>query len=299
LVDQSELKGSPACTLTSSGKDNKKAKVSESEQKQECETKAFHRLSERLAKLLGKGCVSVVLDGLYASGPVISRCKQYGWDYMITLKRGSLKTVWDDFNGLRKIEQENTAQVQWGRRQQEYHWSNGLEYTYGNNHKKLKLNLVTCTETWIEEHPRSGKKPKKMISEYAWLSSERITAKNAFELCTVVARSRWRIENLFLKAKHHGYSYSHCFSHDWNTMKGFHYLMKFGLFLNALVAYSESLSTYVQIEGLRGFVKTIWKKITEGKWPSSDIIVAKEVAEGVTVSTSNKKIKYPALVKAA
>jgi hypothetical protein len=149
----------------------------------------------------------------------------------------------------------------------------------------------------VESHARSGKKPKTMTTEYAWLSSGRITAKNAFELCTVIARSRWRIENLFLKAKHQGYSYSHCFSYNWKVMKGFHYLMKFGLFLNALIAYSESLSTYVQAEGQRGFVKTIWKKITGGKWPPCEIIECTQ--KGGTVATSSKKIKYPPLIKAA
>ena len=211
------------------GKD-KKTEISEEKQKQDCETKGFHRLSKRLAKLLGKGCVTLVLDGLYASGPVISRCNEYGWEYMISLKRKSLKTVWEDFNGLRKIESGNTLEAQWGNREQVYYWSNELEYTYGKNHKRLKLKLVTCKETWIEEHPRSGGKPKTNTTEYAWLSSKRITKDNVFELCTIIARSRWCIENSFLVLKHQGYNYSHCYSYNWNAMKGFHYLMKFGRF---------------------------------------------------------------------
>lgn len=35
--------------------------------KQDCETKAFHRLSSRLVKLLGTGTVMMLLDGIYAS----------------------------------------------------------------------------------------------------------------------------------------------------------------------------------------------------------------------------------------
>jgi len=62
-------------------------------------------------KLFGKGCVTVALDGLYATGPVISQCKNYGWEYMITLKSECLKTVWEEFNGLRKIEKKNNLTI--------------------------------------------------------------------------------------------------------------------------------------------------------------------------------------------
>jgi len=276
---------------------DKKTEISEEKQKQDCETKAFHRLSKRLAKLLGKGCVTLVLDGLYASGPVISRCNEYGWEYMISLKRKSLKTVWEDFNGLRKIESDNTLEAQWGNREQVYNWSNELEYTYGKNHKRLRLKLVTCKETWIEEHPRSGGKSETKVTEYAWLSSKRITKDNAFELCTIIARSRWCIENSFLVVKHQGYNYSHCYSYNWNAMKGFHYLMKFGRFLNVLIAYSESLSVYVQVEGQSGFIQTVWGKILEGKWPRCESIASRQ--DGSFVINRRQKIKYPSFIKAA
>jgi len=273
-------------------KSDKKADASEFSQKQDCETKAFHRLAERLAKLLGKGCVSLVLDGIYATGPVISRCEAYGWDYMIVLKNECLKTVWEDFYGLRKIESANTTLIQYGQRFQEFHWSNELEYTYGKNHKRLSLNLVTCTEMWTEQRLRRGKKPKNMKTEYAWLSSTPITAANVFHLCTIVARSRWRIENLFLTLKHQGYCYSHCFSYNWNAMKGFHYLMKFGLFLNVVLAFSEDLAPYVKIEGKRGFVLLVWKKITEGKWPAFEIN-SSVLPKGSVSAVAKQKTKFP------
>ena len=296
--NQAKIENNSTFEANHGGKDNKKSEDSDQKQKQDCETKAFHRLSKRLVKLLGKGCVSLVLDGLYATGPIISRCNEYGWDYMISLKHKCLKTVWEDFNGLREIEPNNTLKAQWGQRGQLYNWSNGLEYTYGNNHKRLKLNLVTCRETWIEEHPRSGGKPKIMTTEYAWLSSKRISENNVFELCTIIARSRWHIENSFLTLKHQGYNYTHCYSYKWNVMKGFHYLMKFGRFLNVLIAYSESLSTYVQIEGQRGFVKTVWDKIIAGKWSICESTVSTK-EEFSDTTYRRKKVKYPSFIKAA
>ena len=239
-------------------------------QKQDCETKAFHRLAQRLEKLLGKGCVNVVLDGIYASGPVISRCQNNGWGYMIVLKKDCLKTVWEEFNGLQRIETNNVLLAQWGQRWQEYRWINEIEYTYGKNYKRLTVNVVTCTETWVEQCPRSGKEPKTMETEYAWLSSSHLTPDNVFETCTKIARSRWRIENNFLVEKHQGYQYSHCYSYNWEAMKGFHYLMKFGIFLNVFITHSEAAIMYARIEGIQGYVKRIWESLRQGKWLTAD-----------------------------
>jgi len=290
--DSDQLDNSFVLTNKHTDNENKKAELSEQAQKQQCETKAFHRLAERLKKLLGKGCVTLVLDGIYANGPVISRCKGYGWDFMIVLKNDCLKTVWEDFNGLRKIETDHVSQVQYGERWHEYHWSNDLEYIYGNNHQTLNLNLVTCTETWTEERPRSGGKPKMMKTTYAWLSSERLSSNNVSGLCET-ARLRWRIENHYLVVKRHGYTYSHCYSYDWNAMKGFHYLMKFGRFLNVLAAYSVSISPFVKVEGQRGFIRSIWRILIQGKWPTGNTV------DGDLEIRANKRtvrFKFPQLI---
>ena len=229
--------------------------------KQDCETKAFQRLAERIMKVLGKGSVTIVLDGLYATGPMMSICRNYGWEFMITLKRECLKSVWEDHEGLQKIEMENTLYAQWGDRNQIYRWSNDITYTYGKNHKKLILNVVTCTETWKEANARKGGIPTEKRTEYAWLSSSKINAKNVFTLCTKIARNRWRIENHFLVLKHKGYSYTHCFSLDWGTIKGFHSLSKFANFINTFIAYSETMADAVVAEGISGAVKKVWGSI--------------------------------------
>jgi hypothetical protein len=225
--------------------------------KQDCETNAFKRLAGRLAKLLGKGYVTIVLDGLYATGPAISLCRNYGWEFMITLKRDSLKSVWEEFEGLRQIERENTLEAHWGDRDQLYRWSNDITYTYGKNHKKLILNVVTCTESWYEPHPLKGR-PCQKRTEYAWLSSSKVTAKNVFMLCTKIARYRWRIENHFLVVKHQGYNYTHCFSLNWDALKGFHSLAKFANFINAFIMSSELMNDDIVAEGIKGTIKKVW-----------------------------------------
>ena len=82
-------------------------------------------------------------------------------------------------------------------------------------------------------------------------------------------------------------------------MKGFHYLMKFGVFLNVLLAFSEGLSTYVRTEGRQGFVKTIWKLVSKGQWPSCEVKESSQDATPDFLRKQKVKFKYPPLVKAA
>jgi len=262
--------------------------------KQDSESKACHRMMDELYQLFGKGRLTLVMDGLYANGPIISKCNKYNWEFMISLKRDSLTTVWEDFDGLCKLDDSPSLKVNWGDRKQEYHWQNKLDYTYGKNHTPLRLNLVTCHETWVENHPRSGGISEIKSTFYSWLSSIYITDKNVFHLCTEVARRRWRIENHFLIEKHQGYSYTHTFSYNWNAMKGFHYLMKIGHFLNEFIATCVPLAPYVRNKGKRGLVAAVWNSLKIGKYPPNQEIDTYSVGRG-----HKKKMQYPELIPAA
>ncbi len=62
------------------------------------------------------------MDGLYPSGPVFQLCQRNRWDYMIILKDDSLKTVWEDAEGLRKLDKEGNLRKshRWGDRDQSF-----------------------------------------------------------------------------------------------------------------------------------------------------------------------------------
>ncbi|MDR0499389.1 MAG: transposase family protein [Holophagales bacterium] len=253
--------------------ENDGVRIDSEQAKQDCEQKAFKRLAERLSKVVGTGCATIVADGLYACGPVVSLCKYYGWGFMIVLKRKCLTSVWEDFDGLRKCEPENNLIAQWGERVQTYYWSNGIEYTYGNNHKRLSLNVVTCKEEWMNENPQKGGRAKRMVTEYAWLSSDVVTVQNVVLLCNEIARRRWRIENHFKVEKHNGYGYSHVYSLNWNAMKGYHCLMKIAHFINTLIINSDITQEYVKVEGYRGFVEKAWRLVISGRLNKVEITV--------------------------
>lgn len=206
--------------------------------------------------------ISIVVDGLYACGPIIQICRKNKWGYMIVLKSGSMSAVWSDAVGIMKLEEKNRLTVMWGDRRQDYQWANEIEYEYSdskNAFHRLKLNVVICNESWTEDHSRSTGKIEECSTRYAWLSSAPLNQGNVFYRCTKMGRYRWNIENDILTEKHQSYSYEHCYSYTWKVMEGYHYLMKIGHFLNVMVINSELLNGQVKELGIQGFFQKLWK----------------------------------------
>jgi len=230
--------------------------------KQDSERKAFYRFAERIKKRFPKLKISVTMDGLYACGPVIKTCRDYGWDYMLVFKEGSMKDVWREALGLIRLTPENVMKSHYGDRNQVYRWINDVEYTYGNNGRcKERLHVVVCDETW-EGTSKMTEKTTYQSTRYVWISGKEITKMNVEKRCLKIGRYRWKIENNFLVMKHQGYQYEHCFSYNWNAMVGFHHLMKIGRFINVLLAHSELLEHKVIVLGINGLLAYIFKACT-------------------------------------
>jgi hypothetical protein len=225
--------------------------------KQDCETRAFHRLAQRLKSAFPRLKIMLLLDGLYPNGPVLQACRKYRWQFMIVLKDKSLPSVWEEYEGLKRLEPEQEANLIWGNRRQHFQWVNNIAYHYGNHQKKKQVvHLVVCEESWVEIDPETNASVNKS-SRHAWLSSEPLNNSNLHQRCNLAARHRWGIEEAMLVEKHHGYQYEHCFSFNWNAMKGYHYLMHIGHMLNVLAHYSEALVEKVRQLGVRAFIRYI------------------------------------------
>lgn len=239
--------------------------------KQDCETKAFHRLADRLKKEFPRLKIMVLLDGLYPNGPVIEHCLKNRWQFMIVLKDGSLPSLWKEFEALKDMEECNRLKMKWGNRRQFFQWVNEIEYTYGGNDKKsVILHVVVCEETW-KEVDTSGEIRIK-TSKHAWISSNPLDQRNINERCNLGARNRWGIETGILVEKQHGFGYEHCFSYNWNAMKGYHYLMRMGHLFIILAQYSECLIKKVKQLGLKGFIRFIRETVT-GPWLEREMVI--------------------------
>ena len=116
-----------------------------SNDKQDCETRAFGRLAKRIKEAFPRLPIMLLLDGLYPNGPVFKTCRDNHWQFMIVLQDDSLPSVWQEYNGLQRLEPEQQAQMTWGNRRQHFRWANNIEYRYGTNQRNKQLvHVVVC-----------------------------------------------------------------------------------------------------------------------------------------------------------
>ena len=241
--------------------------------KQDCEQRAFERLSKRLKKYFPQLPILLLLDGLYANGPIMAQCIKYHWQFMIVLKDKCLSTVWEEFNFLLKQHPKNSRQMNWGVRHQQFKWVNDINYYFGaNDCQSITINVVTCYEEW-EEVSKNAERVT-VRSRHAWISSRPLNANNLHDRCNLGARYRWGIEACILVEKHQGYHYEHCFALDWQAMKGYHYLMRLAHVFNTLIRFSSVLSTYFQQFGVRGFIRFVYNTLT-GPWLNPEVVAVR------------------------
>jgi len=230
--------------------------------KQDSERKAFYRIAKRIKERFPKLKVAVTMDGLYACGPVIRTCRDYGWDFMLVFKEGVMSNAWEDAMGIIKLTPENTLNCRMGNRDQKYKWINDVEHFYGDNGRnRVTFDVAICEERWEETSRKTGEIESKS-TRYVWVSGKTLTKTNIEYRSIKIGRYRWKIENNFLVLKHQGYEYEHCFSYNWNAMVGFHHLMKLGRFINVLIANSELFEEKVKVLGIRGLLEHIFRAFT-------------------------------------
>ena len=232
--------------------------------KQDCEMRAFYRLTERIKQAFPRLPIMLLLDGLYANGPIIEHCLSYQWQFMIVLKDGSLPSAWDEYRGILPLYKNNEKHQVWNGRKQIFRWVNGIRYEYGaNNSKHLTLNVVVCHETWQEIGQDAQDITRE--SKHVWLSSRPLHADNVHERCNLGGRHRWGIEAGFLVEKRQGYHYEHSFAQDWNAMRGYHYLMRLGHLINTLMRFSSTFAKKISELGVRGCIRFIRESLV-GPW---------------------------------
>lgn len=74
--------------------------MSEEKIKQDCESKAFIRLAEKIKKRFPRLPIIITADGLYVSQKVIQTCTDNGWNYIIRYKEGSASFIAKEYQSL-------------------------------------------------------------------------------------------------------------------------------------------------------------------------------------------------------
>ena len=97
------------CSIASETIQNSEEYISQSDDrvKQDCESKAFVRLAEKIKKRFPRLPVIITADGLYVTQRVLQICKDYGWDYIIRYKEGCAASIEQEYRAL--PEKENAG----------------------------------------------------------------------------------------------------------------------------------------------------------------------------------------------
>ena len=193
------------CSIASEPIQNSEEYINQREEevKQDCESKAFVRLAEKIKKRFPRLPIIITVDGLYVCQKVIQTCIDYGWDYIIRYKEGSAPSIAKEYEALPEKEKIGSE----------------IEYQNQIMFEKYDVNLIYYTEKKINA------KGEEKITEFAWITSIKITKNNARKIVQA-GRNRWKIENQgFNRQKHWQGNIEHACSWNEQAQKN-HYLME-------------------------------------------------------------------------
>ena len=189
---------------------------------QDCELKAFYRLAERLKKRFPRLPICLLLDGLYANGPVMQICEDNNWRYIIVLRDKKLLNLHRSYQTVLPHVPENHKKLLLGQQQkisQDYRWALNIEYkdSEGRIHTP---NVLECEEC----KPVKG---ERKTSKHMWITNFTITNQNVGVIANEGGRLRWKIENEgFNEQKNSGFALEHSYSEDEVAAKVFYYLLQ-------------------------------------------------------------------------
>jgi hypothetical protein len=200
--------------------------------KQDCELKAFYRLTKRLKRRFPRLPLCLLLDGLFAGGPTFSICEKYHWKYLIVLQEDDLPSVNEEFKALSKLMPENHLVFRTGVQseiQQDFNWVNKIAYV-DSKQQEHSVSVLQCLET----KPDSDKQLK--TTRFKWITNFNVTTHKVVSLANQGGRLRWKIENEgFNVQKNGGYALEHAYSQNATAGKVFYLLLQIAHLLSQLI----------------------------------------------------------------
>jgi len=191
-------------------------------EKEDCEQKAFLRLTERLHAEFPNLPICLLLDGLYAIAPVFERCEQYDWRFVATLREGRQPTAFDEAVQTMMMSPEQVLHVQrkgeHGPVGQTLRWTNDVDFG-GRNLNVLFAGEVSPTAATL----------------WVWVTNFSLTPDSAAVVANNAGRARQGIETLFNVEKNGGFGLEHAFCANQTASKNYHLLMQVAFILGQLL----------------------------------------------------------------
>lgn len=192
-------------------------------QKQDCETKAFKRMIERIKKNYPKYKFIITGDALYATTPIINLCTSNNWYYIFNLKPDRLRELNNSFEGNILLFNETNIP--------NYFLSKNI--LYNNN----ILNVFKYVEAY-----------KNKSTTFRYISNIDINDSNIKEV-VILGRRRWKIENEgFYTQKHRTFDITHLNSRNDNSMKCHYYFIQFAHTIRQLLEQGNILTKSLKLK---------------------------------------------------
>ncbi len=229
------------------------AVVSDETFKQECELSAFPVILNKIRERFPKLHFCVLADSLYANGPAMKTAEENRMDFMIVRKKGSMKTVGEDCDGLEKvIDHKATSQVdaisnEKGKKiKRSWRFFNDLGY------QDMKLNILRFEE-WIFD--KNGKQTNYVFWE--WIVSWKLTKSNVVTT-TCRGRMRWLEEDLFNSVKNRGFNIKHDYSRNSSAQIVWSILIMIAFLVSELFTFVTQVIPIRKNRSLRDFMRSIF-----------------------------------------
>ncbi len=215
----------------------------DTDSKQDCELKAFYRMMKRLKKKFPQLKICILLDSLYAAGPVIKLIEGYGWKYIVTFKEGSMPDTYAEFNNLKNF-CKNTLEIKNENTIQNFSWVNDI------GHRGFLFDVLELYESGEDKKTR-----------FVWLTNFKVNKNNIAEIARG-GRQRWKIENEgFNVQKNRGYNLEHPYSQNEISMKNFYLLLQIAHIISQLMEKGSLLKD--KIEKIFGSIINVFHQLLE------------------------------------
>lgn len=189
-------------------------------------------MAKRLKEAFPRLPICLSLDSLFADGPVMSICDDYGWKFMIVHKEKDIPYIHEELEALLPLAPENHLCARTGAQREierDYRWINDIAYLDSKNNEHT-VGVLEC----LEEKPDSDGQLK--TTRFRWITNFNLKTKHVIALANQGGRIRWKIENEgFNVQKNGGYDLEHAYTTDPVAGKVFYLLLQMGHLIAQLI----------------------------------------------------------------
>lgn len=207
-------------------------RIQDGAQKQDCEINAGLRAIARLRSDHRQLPAVVLGDALYATERFITALDDRNFSYIVGVKEGSHKKLFENIAGLRDGDRLETKEVT---------TENGERYVYEWVHDVELFDTESAPTVNFIEFQKFNSAGKRTV-RFSWVTDLPI-AHHTIEELVRAGRARWKIENEnFNTLKNHGYHLEHNFGHGkHNLSEAFFVLNLLAFFMHQIFAIVDEL----------------------------------------------------------